>query len=201
MDFLSHLFLPMTAVYVVWRERFDSPWLLGVAGFGLLPDVDKFLGMPGLLHSLVTLVPFCLAVVGFEYLFRGRLAFSPVVVALVGSHLVLDIVDGGPVPLLFPLVETGIGLQYPAQTVFGQGPFGLHLEGPLVSLRTVAPRPENNTYGFIQGTGVAGMLLFGTVYLCDQRRARNPRQDVSTAATATTRHEEDPSDEESTAEH
>lgn len=200
MDFLSHLFLPLTAVYVARREVFDSPWLLGLAGFGLVPDFDKFLGMPGLLHSLVTLVPLCLGVVGIEYWLRGKLTLSPVIVALVGSHLVLDFVDGGPVPLLFPLLETGLGLQYPARTVFGQGVFGLHIEGPLASLRTVAPRPENNTYGFIQGAGVASMVLFVIVYSSDRWHARGVQPSASAPTTDADRREE-PSDAESPTDH
>jgi hypothetical protein len=167
MDFLSHLFLPLTAAYVIRPEVFDSPWALGLAGFGLLADLDKFLGTPGLLHSLVTVGPICGAVLLVEYWWRDRLVWSPVIVALIGSHLVLDLLDGGPVPLLFPLIKTGIGLEYPVQTVFGQGPVGLQFEGHLVGLRTTAPRPGYNSYGFIQGTGVASLLLFVLIYVTD----------------------------------
>lgn len=168
MDFLSHLFLPLTAVYVIRRELFESPWMLGLAGFGLLSDFDKFLGMPGLLHSLVTLGPLCIVLLGVEYRVRDEFHISPVIVAFICSHLVLDFLDGGPVPLLFPLIDTGIGLQYPVQTVFGYGPLGITFEGPVVALRTVAPRPGNNTYGFLSGGGVASMLLFGLVYVSDR---------------------------------
>lgn len=182
MDFLSHLFLPLTAVYVVRREWFDTPWLLGVAGFGLLSDFDKFLGMPGLLHSLITLVPICLAILAVEHWIRGDLHYSPVIVALVGSHLVLDVLDGGPVPFAFPLIETGIGLQYPARTVFGSGWFGVSIDGPLVALRTSVPRPGNRTYGFIQGAGIASMLLFGLVFASDRwRRWRGSLHRTSSA--------------------
>lgn len=181
MDFLSHLFIPLTAVYVVRRDLFDSPWLLGLAGFGLLSDFDKFLRMPGLLHSLVTLVPICLVVLALEYWLRGELRYAPVIVALVGSHLILDLLDGGPVPLLYPFVETGVGLRYPVQTVFGQGPIGLRFEGPLVALRTAGVRPENDTYGFLQGGGVASLLLFVVVYAND--RLRHRREATPSAST------------------
>ncbi|WP_254538270.1 metal-dependent hydrolase [Halomarina litorea] len=173
MDALTHLFLPMTAVYVLRTDLFaDAPWLLGLAGFGLLPDFDKFLGVPGLLHSLVTLVPVGLAVLGVEYALRRDLVVGPVVVALVFSHLVLDVVDGGPVPLLFPFVEGGLGLEYPVRTVFGEGPLGVSFEGPLVTLREATPRPGFNTYGFLGGAGVSSALLFLTVYLGDRLGAR-----------------------------
>lgn len=164
-DFLTHVFLPLTAAYVLRRELFASPVYLLVGGFGLLSDVDKFLGMPGLLHSLVTLVPICLALLGLEYAWRRELTWAPVLVALILSHLVLDFVDGGPVPLLYPIVREGIGLQYPVRTIFGTGLLGVALEGPIVSLRVAAPRPGHNTYGFIKGFGVANALLFAVVYV------------------------------------
>lgn len=164
MDFLSHLFFPLTAVYLLRRDLFDQPWLLGLAGFGLLSDVDKFLGMPGLLHSVVPLIPICLGIVALEYSVRGEVTYSPVIVAFIGSHLLLDFLDGGPVPLLFPFIETGIGVKYPVQTVFGQGPFGLSFEGPPVVLRTTTPQQGTSTYGFINGGGVASMFLFGIIY-------------------------------------
>lgn len=174
MDFLTHVFLPLTVVYVVYPEWFDHPAMFAVGGFGLLSDFDKFLGAPGLLHSLVTLVPICLGLLAVERLARDKLAVSPVIVALIGSHLVLDFIDGGPVPLLFPFVTQGLGLQYPIQAVFGQGPFLVSFQGPLVTLRTVAPRPGYNTYGFINGAGVASMLAFVAVYAGRQLRDRGP---------------------------
>lgn len=178
MDLLTHLFLPLTAVYVLREELFGSPLALSIAGFGLLADFDKFLGRPGLLHSLVTLVPISLAILVGEYHHRGRLEWAPIVVALIGSHLVLDLLDGGPAPLLYPLVETGIGLQYPVRTVFGEGLLGVTWEGPLVTLRTVAPRPGHNTYGFVEGSGVASALLFATVYLGRHGSALRPGGDA-----------------------
>lgn len=167
-DFLTHLFLPLTAAYVLRRELFASPWALSLAVFGVLPDFDKFLLRAGLFHSLVTLVPFCLAVLAIESYWRGDLEYAPVIAALVLSHLVLDFVDGGPVPLLYPLIETGIGLRYPVQIVFGQGPLGVTLEGSLVAPRMHPPNQSNHTYGFIQGYGVANALLFCTIYFGDR---------------------------------
>lgn len=164
-DVLTHLFLPLTGAYVLRRDLFDSHVVLGLGVFGLLSDFDKFLGMPGLLHSLVTLLPLSLLVLSIEWWWRGDLEFAPLIVVLVLSHLILDFVDGGPVSLLFPLVEGGIGLQYPVQITFGQGPVGVALEGPIVQLHSAAPRGGFNAYGFIDGVGVANMLLFVTVYI------------------------------------
>lgn len=169
MDVLTHLCLPISAAYVLREDYFDHPLVFGLAGLGLLSDFDKFLGMPGLLHSLVTLVPICGGLLGLEYLVRGRLEYAPLAVALVLSHLVLDFIDGGPVPLLFPFIETGVGIQYPAQTVFGSGPVGMDVQGSLVSIRAKAPRQGFNQYGFINGAGVASALLFVTVLIAAYR--------------------------------
>ena len=165
MDFLTHLFLPTTVAYVVFRGVFQRPAACLLAPLGLLADFDKFLGWPGLLHSLVTLVPIAVGVLLVGYLVRDRTGYSTVAVCLLLSHLLLDVVDGGPVPLLSPFVATGVGLQYPVQVAFGQGPIGIGFEGPLVTLRTVAPRSGHNTYGFVNGTGVVSLLTFVTVVL------------------------------------
>jgi hypothetical protein len=134
----------------------------------VLPDADKFLLAPDALHSLMTLVPLCGAILAIEYLYRGELVVTPVVVTSVAGHLLLEVVDGGPVALLWPLVEGGLGFRYPAQTVFGRGLRGLVIEGPIVTLGATAPDPTNRTSGFIRGPGIASLLAFCTVYLTDQ---------------------------------
>lgn len=164
MDVLTHLFLPLVVAYALRRELFDPPWHLGLAGFALLPDFDKFLGYPGLLHSLVTVVPISIALVciglGVE-----RAEYGAIAVTFLWSHLLLDVLDGGPVPLLSPFLEAGVGLTYPLRTTFGEGLLGIVFHGPPVALRITAPRPGFNTYGFVNGFGVASMLVFVTLYV------------------------------------
>jgi membrane-bound metal-dependent hydrolase YbcI (DUF457 family) len=168
MDFLTHLCLPVTVAYVLRPDLFESPSTFLLAGFGLLPDADKFLGMAGLLHSLVTLVPVLLGLLLVERVVRGETRYAWLAAALALSHLLLDFVDGGPVPLLAPFLWEGIGLEYPVRTLFGGGPLGvLWLEGPLVSLRVVTPEQGFNTYGFINGTGVMSALTFLVVRFGD----------------------------------
>jgi len=171
MDLLTHVFLPLTVAYVLYPAVFDHPATFGLAGFGLFSDFDKFLGQPGLLHSLVTLVPVCVVVLAAGRVL-GHQYYARLVAAFVGSHLVLDIVDGGPVPLLFPLVERGIGLQFPARTVFGRGPVGVDVEGPVVASRVMAPRPGFNEYTFVDAAGVAWLLAFLAIYVGLRLRAR-----------------------------
>lgn len=182
MDVLTHLFLPLAVGYAVRPAWFESPAWFGVAAFGVLPDFDKFLGAAGLLHSLVSVVPLSAAMFAADRLVArrsnagdaapqstvgrfGRANVGAVAVALVWSHLLLDVVDGGPVPLLFPLVEQGIGLRYPARVAFGVEPLGVAVRGPLVALRTTVPRPGFNGYGFVNGFGVASVLTFAAIRL------------------------------------
>ncbi|MFC7081408.1 metal-dependent hydrolase [Halorussus caseinilyticus] len=172
MDVLTHLFLPLTVAYAVRREYFESPWWFALAGFGLLSDFDKFLGVPGLLHSAVALLPVSLALVGTDKSLTGELGASRLAVAFAWSHLVLDVIDGGPVPVLFPLVESGVGLTYPARVVFGADPFGIAVRGPMVALRTTAPRAGFNAYGFLNGFGIASALTFAAVYLGTESASR-----------------------------
>jgi len=172
MDALTHVFLPLTVVYAVRPQLFDRPELLSLGALGLLADGDKFLGHPGLLHSLTTLIPICLGVMAVEYVWRGELQYSALAAAIILSHLVLDVVDGGPVPLLYPLSTAGIGFTYPIQVAFGEGLLGIAFQGSPVALRTTAPQPGFNTYGFLNGFGVASMLTFLAVYVGNQLSSR-----------------------------
>lgn len=166
-DVLTHVFLPLTAAYVLRPGLFPSGRYLLLGSCGLVSDFDKVLGEPGLLHSLITIGPICLGILAFEWLwynYDNDFKYGPLIVAMVLSHLVLDFVDGGPVPLLYPFVETGIGVQYPVNIVFGTGPLGIALDGPLIAVRTGVPKSGYNTYGLINGFGIASTLLFLTIY-------------------------------------
>lgn len=181
MDLLTHVFLPLTVAYVLRRELFARPVAFGLAGFGLFSDFDKFLGEPGLLHSLVTVAPLCLGILAVERWYRGGWQYAPVVAGFISSHLVLDLIDGGPVPFLYPFVDSGLGLQYPARTVFGVGPVGLTIRGPVVTTRVTAPQPGYNTYGFLTGEGIAWAIVFVVLFVGLERRRREPGSTVATA--------------------
>jgi len=63
LDVLTHHFLSLTVAYVLRPVLFDHLATLGLAGFGVSSEFEKFLGQPGLLHSLVTV---CLVVRAFS---------------------------------------------------------------------------------------------------------------------------------------
>lgn len=164
MDPLTHVFLPLTVAYAVRPDLFPDPHHLALAGFGLVPDLDKFLGMQGLFHALPALVPLSAVVLAGERRLRGGTTYAWLAVAFLASHLILDLLDGGPVPLLYPFVETGTGLFFPATVTFGQGPVGVVVDGPLVSLRNTAPRTGHGSFGLLTGYGFASVLAFLAVW-------------------------------------
>ncbi|MEF8813593.1 MAG: metal-dependent hydrolase [Halovenus sp.] len=170
MDPLTHIFLPLTVAYVLRRDLFSRPRYLAVGLFGLVPDLDKLVGIPGLFHSLVTLVPLCLALVAFDRWYRRGTGYGLLASGFVLSHLVLDIIEGVTVPLLFPLVTTGIGLAYPGTVIFGPeaSPLWVAFDGLPITVEFGELRTGHaadaavgqNTFGFLDGFGVASTLTF-----------------------------------------
>jgi hypothetical protein len=168
MDPLTHVFLPLLVAYVIRPNLFRQPQYITLAGLGLLADLDKLIGRPGLLHSLLTLIPICLLLIAVERLIREEIHYSKFALLFTLSHLPLDIIEGVTVPLLFPLLTTGVGLGYPMEVVFGTGPLGFRFQGPPVALEigelrtghSASPDVETNTFGFINRFGVASALAW-----------------------------------------
>ena len=168
MDLLTHIFLPLTALYVVKRDAFNPPYPFLLVLFAVVPDFDKLIGMPGLFHSLVTLVPLIFVVLLFEKIVKGTSMNTGIAAFFIGSHLVLDILDGGPVPFFYPFIKTGIGLEFPLEIAFHSFSFSFHNE--LVRLVYGVPSSGFNTYGIFSGFGVASLLLFAVVYISTRKR-------------------------------
>ncbi|WP_440991962.1 hypothetical protein [Haloarchaeobius baliensis] len=163
MDLLTHVGLPLAATVAIAPSVLRSPPMLATSAFTLVPDADKLFGTGGYFQSLLLLVPLSLALFGAEQVLRGTRVLATLATAFLASHLVLDLLDGGPVTLLYPVVESGIGLQFPAVITFWNGPLPVSVHGPLVSLEAAPIRTEGREYPFIQGFGVASVLLFATV--------------------------------------
>jgi hypothetical protein len=163
MDVLTHIFLPLVALYVLKREAFNSPYHFFLVLFAVLPDFDKLIGLPGLLHSLVTLVPLIFVVLLLEKLVKRTSIYTCIAVFFIGSHLVLDILDGGPVPFFYPFIKTGIELEFPLEIAFHSFSFSF-LNAPFQLIYAV-PSSGFNTYELLSGFGVASLILFALVYL------------------------------------
>lgn len=166
MDVLTHIFLPLTLVFVIKRDLFRiHPAVYLLPLFGVLPDFDKYLGKPGLLHSLLTLIPIVLAIFLIERIVDDSNRFAPVIGFFVFSHLLLDFLEGSPVSLLYPFEKVGIGLRYPVEIVFGEGSLGATLRGSLEIIKKVPEAGFNSYGGFVSGFGVASLLLFSVIFL------------------------------------
>ena len=165
MDVLTHLFLPITVAYAVRPDLFPSPWHFALAVFAVLPDFDKLLGTPGLLHSI-----FAVGAIGFggallERHFSGTKTYTTVATLFLASHLLLDFLDGGPVTFLYPLIETGVGLEYPTQIVFGDTVRDVAVRNPLPHVHAGATNSSREAYSLVNGYGILSALVFVTVYL------------------------------------
>lgn len=184
MDPLTHVFLPLLVAYAARPDLFGDRRALAVAGVGLLPDADKFVGAQGLLHSLVPLVPLIAATAAAERRLAGRYRYTALAAAFLASHLLLDLLDGGPTPLLYPFVTSGVGLVFPATVTFGQGPLGVVVDGPLVALRPATPRTGYQSFGFVNGFGAASALAFLAAYAVGERRRRGAASHDDPSGTA-----------------
>lgn len=164
MDALTHLFLPITVAYVLRPDLFESPLAFPLAGFALLPDVDKLFGLQGVLHSPLTLAPIAALLLLAESLSHERIEYSALAAVLLYSHLLLDFVDGGPVLVLYPLFDVGIGLRYPAQLVIGSATT-VAVTNPLPQLTANAATRGPATYPLVDGYGVLSFLTFLVIYV------------------------------------
>ncbi|MFD1647724.1 metal-dependent hydrolase [Haloarchaeobius litoreus] len=163
MDFLTHVCLPLAATVAIAPSVLRSPPKLAMGAFTLFPDVDKLVGTEGLFQSLLVLVPLSLALFGIEHVVRGTRVLATLATAFLASHLVLDLLDGGPVTLLYPVVESGVGLRFPAVLTFGDGLLPVSIHGPIVALEATPVPTDQREYTFIDGIGVASVLLLVTV--------------------------------------
>lgn len=159
MDTLTHIFLPLTILYLLKREL--SPAYLPLAFFAILPDFDKIIGIPGLFHSLLTLLPLIFFVLLIEkYLWNG-FRISLLISFFLFSHLLLDLLDGGPVAFLYPISKLGIGFEFPMKLVVKS-----ELSIADAPVRIVYSEPRmSDSYEILSGFGIVSAILFAIVYL------------------------------------
>jgi hypothetical protein len=171
MDVLTHLFLPIAVAYAIRLDLFPAPRYLALAVFAVLPDFDKVLGTPGMLHSLLGVRIVGVGAVLVERQLRNSSIYATLAVGLFASHLLLDFLDGGPVTLLYSVIKTGVGLDYPTTIVFGTGVTDVAVQNPLPRVQAEAANPEREVYPLLNGYGVVSALVFVIVYVGFESRA------------------------------
>lgn len=85
------------------------------------PISISWVGQQGALHSLLTVGLLSLVLLLLERWYRGETTCAKLIAALLCSHLLLNFLDGGPVLVLYPLLDTGFGLHYPTGLVIEAG--------------------------------------------------------------------------------
>lgn len=165
MDLLTHIFFPLTALYVLKKDLLNPPYHYLLVLFALLPDLDKLIGIPGLLHSLLTLTPLILAIFLIEKIFGGSGKISGIASIFILSHLLLDIVDGGIVPLLYPIITKGVGIIFPLKISVQD----LSILGAPIEVVYKEPK-LSYTYEILNGYGIVSLFIFAMIYVGDKLR-------------------------------
>ncbi len=159
MDILTHIFLPLTIVYIL-KKDFKVKYFPLVL-FTIIPDFDVLIGIHrGLFHSIIFLIPLSLLILAIEYIFKRRLKYSLIAIFFLYSHLILDFIAGG-VPFLYPIINQGVGIEFPFIISFRES----------ISIVDIMPRfiyyyPQS-VYGEINAFssfGVASVMLFLLIY-------------------------------------
>ena len=173
MDVLTHLFLPITIAYAIRPDLFPSPWYFALAGFAVLPDFDKVLGISGLLHSIFVVGGIGIALTISERRLSDTETYATIATLLLASHLLLDFLDGGPVTLFYPFIKTGVGLEYPTKIVFGDAVHDVTIRNPIPQIQAGTTDVSREAYPLVNGYGVLSVFAFLTVYLGNEIQRRN----------------------------
>ena len=151
MDVLSHTFLPL--IFLLGIGRLSKRHIM-ISPASLLPDLDK-LFLTGLLHSLLVISPVLLAIAAAERKLKGNLETSLILSFFVLSHVFLDILDGGPVPVAYPAVSLGFGISYNAKIFVSN--LTVSDIFPSVEIREISP---SESYELFSGFGLASAIIF-----------------------------------------
>lgn len=157
MDLLTHLFLPLTVIYGARMNNIKDRHLLLLSFFALLPDFDVFLGVHrGLFHSLFFVLP-----IGLLSFFVAE-SYSRYIALFLFSHLTLDFITGG-VPFLYPLIESGIGVEFPLVLKFGSVPVPVEYLPKLVPYTPIPVHGES--FEAFSSFGIASTVAFLSVFM------------------------------------
>jgi membrane-bound metal-dependent hydrolase YbcI (DUF457 family) len=167
MDILTHISLPLIALLSV--GEFKKKYLL-LSVFAIFPDFDVFLGVHrGLFHSLIFLLPLAVFLMLLEYGLFSKIKYSLVAIFFLFSHMFLDFLAGG-VPFLYPIVNTGVGIEFPFVINFGSS----------IAITEFLPKfvyitPEfvyGKSFNAFSGFGIASMILFAFMCYWNWRKRR-----------------------------
>lgn len=161
MDILAHVFIPLTMVYFL-KKKLNPYYIFMLAFLGLLPDLDKVIGLPGILHSMITLTIIILPFLIIEKFTKKSWTYTSIIAFFIFSHLLLDLLDSSPIFPFYPLTNIGLIIEFPMKISFTNSSFSFI--GPPLQITYIKLETGLNTYGgIISGFGVTSMLLFVTL--------------------------------------
>lgn len=154
-DLLTHIFLPLILLLSIGLAR-SKRYLFLLSPLAIFPDLDVFLGIHrGLFHSLLIIMPIVLLSLITLRQYSNYIAF------FLGSHLSLDFLAGG-VPFLYPIIETGVGIEFPLVVRFSSPPTIVEYLPRIVF--TTPTLVQGQSYELFSGIGIALLILFGGIY-------------------------------------
>ncbi len=151
MDLLSHLFLPL--IFLVAIEKLKARYI-PFSFFSIFPDFDKLI-LTGIFHSILFTAPILSIFFYTEKKLFKSYEFASISAFFYLSHLAFDFLDGGPLALLYPISNFGIGISFSAKIFVSN-----------ITIADIVPeivyeelRPSES-YELFSGFGIASMLLF-----------------------------------------
>ncbi|MBC7100307.1 MAG: metal-dependent hydrolase [Methanobacteriales archaeon] len=172
MDVLAHIFIPLTIVYFL-KKKSNPYYILTLAFFGLLPDLDKVMGLPGVLHSIITLTIIILPIFIIEKIAKRSWIYTSIIAFFIFSHLLLDLLDASPIFPFYPFSNIGIIIEFPLRISFNGPSFSFI--GSLIQVTYTRLETGFNTYnGIISGFGITSALLFITLFIITKKSGKEP---------------------------
>lgn len=163
MDALTHIFIPLTALYVLKKDLLNPSYHFLLVFFAWFPDLDKLLRIPGLFHSLLIIIPLIFVILLIEKQLGRNGKISGIAGIFIISHIILDVLEGGAVPLLYPIFSTGVGIIFPLKISIHD----FSISGAPVEVVYEEPK-LSYTYEILSGYGLISFFIFAMVYLRDK---------------------------------
>ena len=151
MDVLSHTFLPL--IFLIAIGKLKARYI-PFAFFSVFPDFDKLI-LPGIFHSIIFAAPLLSILFYAErMLFRGY-ELASISAFFYFSHLAFVFLDEGPLALLYPISNFGIGISFSAKIFVSN----MTVEDLVPEMIYEELKPSES-YELFSGFGFASMLLF-----------------------------------------
>lgn len=107
---------------------------------------------PSTFHSILLISIVGALLIGAERYIDTDHNYAPLIAALLASHLLLDLLEGGPIFLFTPGFSSEFGLTYPTTISPGASPTSVGVAQPLPEIQNTGPVNQGAaTYRLITG--------------------------------------------------